>query len=40
MNRHTRAALWRLTDRMRPAAAPLFAAGLGIALAVLTFWRY
>lgn len=40
MNRHTRAAWWRLADRLQPLAAPLFAAGLGTVLAALILWRY
>lgn len=35
MNRHARAALWRLTDRMRPAAVPVFAALCGVMLGVV-----
>lgn len=35
MNRHLRAAWWRLTDRLRPCAAPLFAAALAVCLAAV-----
>ena len=33
MNRHARAAWWRLLDRLRPCAVPLFAVVLGVCLA-------
>lgn len=36
MNRHTRAAWWRLADRVRPAVEPItvgmFSAALGVAV--------